>query len=152
MFFFISPSPRTTTILYSCYLCKQCALYLFLHSVNPAVSNWDVAARAEWAQSIPDSTAVFLEQLMALLNGGGFLWSILRQAAVKLHRVDWERQEVKHLNDWERRSIFKVKCAQRALDGALLLCISYTSVGKPCTNTGIYPNVLHRYVYIFRSA
>lgn len=56
---FISTSPRANTILYSCYLCKQCALFLFLHSVNPAVSNWDAAAGADRAQSILDSVAFF---------------------------------------------------------------------------------------------
>lgn len=107
--YFISPSPQANTILYSCYLCKQCALFLFLHSVNPAVSSWDTAAGADRAQSIPDSAAVFSEQLRALLDGGGLLWSILRQAVVKLHGADWERQEVKCLNDWERKGQFSKK-------------------------------------------
>lgn len=55
---FISPSPGTNTILYSCYL-KETVCTLLISAQSPAVSNWDAAAGADRVQSIPDSATIF---------------------------------------------------------------------------------------------
>lgn len=165
--YFVSPSPQTNTILYSCYLCKQCTLFLFLHSVNPAVSNWDAADRA---QSIPDSATIFFGAThgSAWLRRFSLVYFDTGSSQVAQRRL---KKAGSQMPEWlrEKGSIFKVKHQLSRLWMVLNCCALVPlncvddeenivmkkkhnmSVVKP--NIGIYQPFYYRYeciaLYIF---